>query len=170
MITRALASALFLSTLWAGEPARPAPAFTMLRLNQPSIRLSQYRGKVVALAFIATTCPHCQQFTVELNQIDRDYSHRGVQIVECAFNDEGPQAMREFLERFEPRFPVTYSTPAAVSAFLQRTMLDPRPLRVPVLVLIDRAGMIREEIGGEDNFFQNPGANLRAKLDKMLAR
>jgi len=170
MTARVLAILLFLSTLWAADPARPAPAFTMLRVNQPSIRLSQYRGKVVALAFIATTCPHCQQLTVELNQVAREYSSRGVQIVECAFNEDAPQAMREFLERFEPPFPVTYSAPAAVSAFLQRTMIDPRPMRVPILVLIDRGGVIRAEIGGEDGFFQNPGANLRARLDRMLAR
>jgi hypothetical protein len=140
----------------------------MLRVNQPSLKLSQYRGKVVALAFILTTCGHCQQFTVELNQIAPAYAARGVQIVECALNEDALQSMPEFLERFTPTYPVTYSAPAAVAAFLQRTIFDERPLRVPYLVLIDRTGVIRAEFPGESEFFQNPGPNLRTQLDKML--
>jgi peroxiredoxin len=155
-------------TAWAGDTARTAPAFTMLRVNQPPVRLSQYRGKVVALAFILTTCSHCQQFTVELNQVAREYGGRGVQVVECAFNEDAVQTMPEFLERFTPPFPVTYSAPAAVSAFLQRTIFDTQPLRVPYLVLIDRSGVIRAEFPGESPFFQKPGANLREQLERLL--
>ena len=147
---------------------RTAPAFTMLRLNQPSLRLSQYRGKVVALVLISTECPHCQQFTVELNQVAREYAPRGVQVVECAFNDSAALQLPDFLERFKPPFPVTYSAGAAVSAFLQRTIFDTSPLQVPYLVLIDRAGVIRGEFPGENEFFKSPGANLRGQLDKLL--
>jgi hypothetical protein len=140
----------------------------MLRLNQPPVKLSQYRGKALVLAFILTTCGHCQPFTVALNLIAREYVARGVQIVECAFNEDAVQSMPEFLERFTPRLPVTYSAPAAVTVFLQPTIFDQRPLRVPYLVLIDRAGIIRAEFPGESEFFQNPGPNLRVQLDKML--
>jgi peroxiredoxin len=153
---------------WSAETSRPAPEFNMLRLNQPAIKLSQYRGKVVALVFILTTCGHCQQFTVELNQIAREYERRGVQILECAFNDEAAQTLLDFQERFTPPFPVTFSTSAAVSVFMRRTIFDQRPLRVPYLVLIDKAGTIREEIPGESEFFRNAGPNLRAALDKII--
>ena len=98
----------------AGEPSRPSPPFTMLRVNAPSLRLSQYRGKVVALAFIQTTCSHCQQLTAELSRITRDYAGRGVQVLECAFHDDAVATMSEFLQRFTPPFPVGYSTAAAV--------------------------------------------------------
>jgi peroxiredoxin len=167
---RLMTIALLALSAGAAYTARTAPPFTMLRPNQPSIRLSQYHGKVVVLAFILTTCGHCQQLTVELNQLARDYSARGVQIVECAFNEDAAQTMPDFQERFTPQFPVAYSAAAAVSVFLQRTMIDPRPLRVPYLVLIDRTGVIRAEFEGGSEFFQNPGTNLRAQLDKLLGR
>jgi hypothetical protein len=48
-------------------------------------------------------------------------------------------------------------------------MIDPRPLYVPRLVLIDRAGMIRAEFSGESGFFTNAETNVRAELDKILA-
>ena len=98
-----------------------------------------------------------------------EYSRRGVQVVECAFNEDAAQTMQDFQQRFTPPFPVTFSSPAAVSAFLQRSILDQRPLQVPYLVLIDRAGLIRAEFPGESDFFQKPGSNLRAQLDRMLS-
>jgi thiol-disulfide isomerase/thioredoxin len=153
-----------------GETARPSPAFTLLRLGTTPLRLSQYRGKVVALAFIQTTCPHCQQLTTELNLIARDYAKRGVQIVECAFNDGAAAAMPEFLERFSPPFPVGYSNLAAVMAYLQIPIIDPRPVYVPYMVFIDRGGVIRAEYGGESPFFQYAGASVRGQLDKMLGK
>jgi peroxiredoxin len=153
---------------WAADTARTAPPFTMLRVNEPSVSLSQYRGKVVALVFISLTCNRCQQVTTELNQLAPDYLRRGVQIVVCAFDEDATLNMREFLERFNPPYPVTYSAPAAVSVFLQRTMFDQRPRQVPYLVLIDHTGVIRAEFPPDSEFFKNPGPNLRAHLDKIL--
>jgi len=170
MIARLLVFTMLVSLLCAGDPGRPAPAFNMLRVNQPPIRLSQYRGKVVVLAFILTTCGHCQQLTVELNRVAREYAARGVQVVECAFNGDAVLTMPDFLQRFEPPFPVTYSTPVAVSVFLHKSIFDPEPVRVPIVVLIDRAGNIQEEIPSENEFYQNPGRNLRVRLDQMLSK
>jgi thiol-disulfide isomerase/thioredoxin len=152
------------------EPSRPSPPFTILRVNAPSLRVSQYRGKVVALAFIQTTCSHCQQLTTELNLISRDYAARGVRVLECAFNDDAVAAMPDFLQRFTPPFPVGYSTVAAVMSYLQYTIIDPRPLLVPQMVFIDRAGVIRAQYPGESDFFRNAGPNVRAQLDRMLGK
>jgi hypothetical protein len=46
--------------------------------------------------------------------------------------------------------------------------MDPRPLFVPHMVFLDRAGVIRAEYPGGDAFFANANANIRAQLDKML--
>src|SRR5712671_2754336 len=101
------------SAALAADTARPSPAFTITRTGAAPLTLSQYRGKVVALAFIYTSCSHCQQLTTELNLIAREYQPRGVQILECAFNGDAIPTMPEFLQRFEPSFPVGYSTQAA---------------------------------------------------------
>ena len=102
----------------AADTARPSPPFTIQRTGAPPLQLSQYRGKVVALAFIYTSCSHCQQLTTELNLIARDYASRSVQFLECAFNDDAVAAMPEFLKRFTPPFPVDSATNAAVMAYL----------------------------------------------------
>ena len=149
------------------ETARPSPPFTILRPNGPAVRLSQYRGKVVAVAFIQTECPHCQQLTTELNLIAAEYKDRGVQILECAFDVNAAAALPRFLERFKPPFPVGYSTTAAVMAYLQYTIIDPRPMTVPQMVFLDRTGVIRAQYAGESEFFRDPGPNVRMQLEKM---
>jgi hypothetical protein len=56
----------------------------------------------------------------------------------------------------------------AVRSYLQYSSVDRRPLYVPHLVFLDRTGVIRADYPGEDAFFQNANANIRAQLDKML--
>src|ERR1035441_217094 len=160
--------ATFTWTAPAADTARPSPPFTIERTGTPPLRLSQYRGKVVALAFIYTSCSHCQQLTTELNLIARDYASRDVQFLECAFNGDAVAAMPEFLERFTPAFPVGYSTNTAVMSYLQYSPIDPRTLFVPHMVFLDRTGVIRADYPGGDAFFANANANIRAQLEKML--
>jgi hypothetical protein len=160
--------AAFTAASPAADTARPSPPFSIQRTGAPPLQLSQYRGKVVALAFIYTSCSHCQQLTTELNLIARDYAPRGVHFLECAFNDDAIPALPDFLQRFTPPFPVGYSTLAAVMSYLQYTAVDPRPLYVPHMVFLDRAGVIRADYPGESTFFQNATPNIRAQLEKML--
>ncbi len=154
--------------LLAAETARPSPPFEIQRLNAPALRVSQYRGKIVALAFIDTTCTHCQDLTGTLKGIVRDYAARGVVVLECAFNDGAKAGLPEFQQRFVPSFPVGWNTRAAVMSYLQYNILDQRPLYVPHMVFIDRGGAIRADYPGEDLFFRDPNANIRAELDKLL--
>jgi len=153
---------------FGADAPRQSPPFTIERTAGPALNLRQYRGKVVALAFIQTTCPHCQRLTTELNQIAPDYSARGVQFLECAFNPDATATMPEFLERFKPAFPVGYSNQVAVMVYLQHSVLDPHPLYVPHMVFLDRTGVIRADYPGESDFFRNAGPNIRAELDKLL--
>ena len=150
------------------EAPRLSPPLTIERLGAPGIELSQYRGKVVALAFISTTCPHCQDLTRLLVSLSREYALRGVQVLECAFNDDAKQTLPGFLQQFQPLFPVGWTSHAAVLAYLQRTILDTRPLYVPHMVFLDRRGIIQADYAGESDFFKDQPTNVRAELEKLL--
>jgi peroxiredoxin len=152
----------------AGETSRRSPEFSMLRVGAQPISFSAYRGKILAIAFIDTQCPHCQELTKVLSRISHDYSARGVQILECAFNDQAKQTIPDFIEQFHPPFPVGYAYQPGVMSYLQYSILDPHPLYVPHMVFIDRRGIIRGDYAGEDNFFREPDARIRAQLNKLL--
>jgi len=152
----------------AAETSRPSPPYSIQRLDAPPLPVSNYRGKIVVLAFIHTTCSHCQQLTTDLNQLAKEYSARGVQVLECAFNEDAATALPEFLKRYSPPYPVGWGTTASVMAYLQRAVTDQRPFYVPQMVFLDRAGVIRAQFPGEDPFFLNAPANIRTQLEKML--
>ena len=122
----------------------------------------------MVLAFIDTHCPHCQKLTNLLNELSPKYALRGVQVLECAFNDDAKDSVAEFKTQFHPTFPVGYSNRAAVMAYLQISILDPHPLYVPHMVFLDRRGMIRADIAGESDFMKQPEVNIPAELEKLL--
>jgi thiol-disulfide isomerase/thioredoxin len=122
----------------------------------------------VALAFIHTTCPHCQALTGTLGPIAREYTPKGVQFVECAFNAGADQLVPAFIQQLQPAFPVGWSTDVAVRAYLQYSVMDTRMFYVPHMVFLDANGMIRDDYPGESDFMKNPETNIRAELDKLL--
>jgi thiol-disulfide isomerase/thioredoxin len=154
----------------AGEVPRTPPPFSVQRVGDSPLPLSKYRGKVLAVAFISTTCPHCQDLTRTLAGVYRDYESRGVEIVECAFNSDVnlPVAVPEFIRQFNPPFPVGYADRNSVLAYLQYSVIETKPVYVPHMVFLDKAGVIRGDYPGEDNFFLSPDKSVREELDKLL--
>ena len=153
-------------TAFAMEIGKPSPAFTVQRLNGPAIPLSQYQGKVVALAFIDTECPHCQHLTGVLNTIAKEYAGKPVQFVECAFNDGAVQLLPGFIQKFQPAATMGYSPRDPVLTYLAHSIL--KPLYVPHMVFIDRKGVVRGDFPGESDFMTNPEKNIRTELDELL--
>lgn len=153
-------------TAFAVDVGKPSPALTIQRLNGPPLQLSQYKGKVVAIAFIHTTCPHCQNLTKLLNVISKEYAPKGVQVVACAFNDGVKDLLPEFLQTFQPTFPVGYCDRDPVMVYLQFSLL--KPFYVPHMVFLDRRGVVRGDFAGESDFMTQPDVNIRTELDQLL--
>jgi thiol-disulfide isomerase/thioredoxin len=152
----------------AAEPAppRPSPPFSILRADAQALTLASFRGKVVALVFISTTCSHCQDFTRALVPIANEYAPRGVQFLECAVNEGAMAAVPGFVQQFQPPFPVGFNTQAAVDEYLRRSIL--LTFYVPHAVFLDRNGMIVGDFEGESDFMKDPAENTRKELDKLL--
>jgi len=158
--------AMLVAQVFGQEVPRPAPEFVVNLSNGSQILLSQYTGKVVMLAFMFTTCPHCQAAVPILNGIQKDYGPRGVQILGTTFNEGAAALVPDFIARFHPTFPVGSSPREPVQEF----QAHPPWKRgyVPEFIFIDRKRMIREQHSGEEPFFQNEDRNIRAVLDNLL--
>lgn len=129
--------------------------------------LLQYRGKVVLLAFIKTTCSHCQAVSVAFEQLQTELGSRGFQVLEAAVEDDAKDHLTEFKTKFQLNFPVGWSD--GPDAF---PVLRPDPTKLvmmPQCVLIDRKGMIRVQFSGEDALFDgDPHQKLTALIEKYL--
>jgi peroxiredoxin len=150
----------------AAEIPRPAPEFVIRLVNGQQLLLSQYRGKVVALEFLYTTCPHCQNCSVVLDRLFKEYQPRGLQVLGVAFNDMATLLVPDYISQLQLSFPVGVGLRDEAVSFLQHPPME--ILYVPQLVFIDRKGVIRAQYRGRDDFFQNEEANVRAQIESLL--
>jgi thiol-disulfide isomerase/thioredoxin len=172
---RFLAPALAL--LFVAAPAlrainvpRQSPEFAISLDNGQQVRLSQYKGKVVVVAFILTWCTHCQAIIGYLIEDQKTYGPRGLQVVASAIDDDAAAKVAAFVKQFNPPFPVGFNNPLVAIDYLEHPhMLTPH---MPILAFIDRQGVIRAQYEGDDAFLaEGPREkNLRAKIEELLTQ
>jgi thiol-disulfide isomerase/thioredoxin len=164
-----LAFALFATGVaaHAQQVPRPAGEFAITMPNNQVTLLSQYAGKVVVLAFISTTCPHCQHTTQILSGIQNEYGSKGVQVLAAAFNPDATQLVPGFIAQFHPTFPVGSANRDSVLEYEKAELTKPN--YVPEIIFIDRNRVIRvQHHGGDTEFFNNQEKNIRDTLDMLL--
>ena len=91
------------------EPYPVAPAFELQRAAGTDYRLSEARGKVVALFFGYTSCPDvCPTTMAELNQALEELGDEADQVqvlfVTVDPQRDTPQRVQEYVNHFNPRF------------------------------------------------------------------
>jgi thiol-disulfide isomerase/thioredoxin len=148
-------------------PRKASPLTIGMNSGKP-LTLDQFKGKAVLLAFISTTCPHCQYTTGILEKLQAEYGSQGLQVVEAAI-DQGAEAnVPGFIQRFHPNFPVGFVPYDTSLVFLQHNPM--MIMYVPSMVFIDRQGTIRAEYEGGDKFFTEDvqEKNLRDQIEKLL--
>lgn len=158
---------------WAGaaqsaQVPRPAPEFVIMKADGTQELLSKYRGKVVVMEILLTTCPHCQSTSQILSRLHTELGPKGFQPLGVAIDPMAKLAVPDFIQRFGVNYPVGYAERDPVINFLQHPPM--MRMLVPQLVIIDRNGVIVEQHSGDSPFFQNEEANLRNSILKLLAQ
>ncbi len=118
---------------------RKAPELAFTIPGQGQKLLSQYRGKVVALEFVFTTCPHCQAASHIMTRFQSELGPKGLQVLDIAVNENADLLVENFVKDYKVGFPVGYVPSAQMVSFMG--WKDARFV-VPQLVLIDREGYI----------------------------
>ncbi|HML16212.1 MAG TPA: TlpA disulfide reductase family protein [Bryobacteraceae bacterium] len=170
MIRRFISVALLaaLSTAAFAMPPLPrrSPEFTITQARGKDVLLSTYRGKVVALAFVFTTCIHCQVYSSMINAMQKDLGPRGFQAIDVAWNQDADRLVPNFVRQLGLTFPVGYSTWDPIMSFLGFSVMD-RPV-VPLIVVIDKKGMIRAESPPQGDPDLQDETKLRALVESLL--
>lgn len=122
---------------------RKAPEFTIVEPSGKQTLLSSYKGKVVVVAFMQTTCPHCQRESQMIAKLYGEMKARGMEAVGITFNDNAKALTPGFVQQFNIPYPVGYSNPDAVLSYLGFSVMD--RWMVPQVVVIDRKGNIRAQ-------------------------
>src|SRR4029077_8334759 len=117
------------------QPARPSPEFSIRLTPSGQFSPTDYKGKVVVLACILTTCPHCQAAVGMLSGLQREYGERGLQVLGVAFNPMANMLVPDFLKQFHPHFPGDWAELHDVVNYLNHSTI--LPLYSPTFVFID---------------------------------
>ncbi len=146
---------------------RKSPEFTITEGPNKETLLSSYRGKVVVLAFVHTTCIHCQQFSAELVKLHKELGPKGFQPIAVAWNANAPALVPGFVKQIGIDFPVGYSEWDPIMSYLGFSVMD-RPV-VPLIVVIDKKGMIRAESPPQGDPNLQDETKLKSLIESLLA-
>jgi thiol-disulfide isomerase/thioredoxin len=166
--------AVTLAVQAAAPVPRPSKEFTIILPSGKQTLLSSYRGKVVMMAFMFTTCPHCQALSKVITKLQGELGPRGFQAVGAVFNDEvntpnaasNAQVTANFVSQFQVGFPVGYAARESVLSYLG--ISDIESWVVPQIAIIDRKGVVRAQSEARGTADLQTETYLRKYLGELL--
>ncbi|MEO8096736.1 MAG: TlpA disulfide reductase family protein [Acidobacteriota bacterium] len=164
-----LAGTLLFGILLSGAPPKTPRPLADVGIDAPGgkrIRLTDYKGKTLLIAILATDCKHCQDSIAILNEFQRTYRAKGLQIIAAAVDAKAPQNLPEFIARLQPAFPVGTMTQDNTRRLADFGITD-RPF-VPIFMFVDKKGTVRFQYSGDDGFFKAEKQNTKNLIEVTL--
>jgi peroxiredoxin len=178
MTMQKLTSLILVFVLAASAPAVPSapiprksPEFTIHEPSGKQTLLSSFNGKVVMIEFFFVKSVKCLTLAATMNKLNAELGPRGFQAVAIAFPAPGSDAdgplITNVVDYLKLTYPVGYTNKENVDNYLSRGQNE--ILKIPQIVIIDRAGMIRAQSGGRNADPRLEDENsLRILLDGLL--
>ncbi len=137
------------------ELDKPAPDFTLKDLDGNSVRLSDFRGKVVFLNFWATWCPPCRAEMPDIEKVHQKYKDQDVVVLGVDLR-ENASTVRAFVEDGGYTWVFLLDTTGEVGSMYSVSA-------IPTSYFVDKKGIIRAvTIGGMT------AATIEAKLAQAM--
>jgi cytochrome c biogenesis protein CcmG/thiol:disulfide interchange protein DsbE len=86
------------ASLRANKDRKLAPDFALKDVNGHTVKLSDYRGKVVLLDFWATWCGPCQIEIPWFKEFEQQNKDRGFAVIGVAMDEEGWEVVKPFAQ------------------------------------------------------------------------
>ena len=135
-----------------------APDFVLKSFEGDNTRLSEYRGDVVVLTFWANWCSDCRAQLSEIRELNVAHGAAGLRPLSVSM-DRLSSSLREDIASLDLGFPVLDDPGLEVSR-----MYDVESL--PVALLIDREGVVREVLQGYERGDENRYTEI---VERLLA-
>lgn len=74
-----------------------APDFTLKDLDGNSVKLSDYRGKIVILNFWAVWCPYCIEEMPDLNELGKQLERDGDAVILAIDSEESEKTVKDYI-------------------------------------------------------------------------
>jgi thiol-disulfide isomerase/thioredoxin len=146
-----------------GSKTVPAD-FEVRTMDGRTIKLSEFRGKVVVLDFWATWCPPCREGTPQLVRIANQNRARGVEVIGMHIDDRGrstPEDIKKFMNQYSIPYTIALATDEMFVAYL-----GTEETAIPQTLVFDRSGRAVAHLVG---YNQSHARTLDEAVNRALA-
>jgi thiol-disulfide isomerase/thioredoxin len=151
-----------------GLSNRRAPGFSLQDSKGKQHDLYDYRGKIVLIEIMQTSCPHCRAFSKILDQVKAKYGDRVVSL-SVVNPPDSPENVARYLAEVKPSTPILFDSGQMAISYFKLTPENPA-INLPHLFIIDANGWIVNDYTYGDatkGIFE--GKALFPELDRLLA-
>src|ERR1700690_1025282 len=113
---------------------KAAPDFTLQDSTGTSIRLSDFKGRVVLLDFWTTWCQPCKIEIPWYREFVKEHEG-GLVVIGVSLDDDGWKSVRPFIKKYKVDYPIVMGADSMAKQFINTEFL-------PTTLLIDRTGKI----------------------------
>ena len=154
---------LFALTLFASGDYynRRAPGFSLMDVHFQQHDPADFRGKVLLIDFMQTTCNTCQALTRTIVELRAKYGEK-LAVLSIVTSPDTFDTVDKFATEYKTNWPILFDSGQVMMSYLRMT---PGNLKVefPHLFIVDRNGTIRDDFHGFEG-----AAELSAKIDPLL--
>jgi peroxiredoxin len=161
---------LFTGTLFAaGELlGHHAPGFSLpdrtFKYHDPQ----DYRGRILVVEFMQTTCPHCAAFSKLLEEASVKYAGK-VSILSIVNPPDTPDKVAQYAAANKVNTPILFDCGQIAASYVQWSPGKSGGFDIPRVFIIDATGVIRRDLEYNSvtkEIFE--GRGLFSELDKLL--
>ena len=151
-------------TLMAGDlSGRRAPGFSLVDSNFVQHDTQDFRGKILLVEFMQTTCPHCGTFSNILQEAVTRYSGK-VAVLAVVNPPDTTTTVKQYIAEHKLTYPLLFDCGQVAASYVKAQSFD-----VPHLFVIDAQGMIQNDYGYSvfnRGIFE--GRDLFSELDRIV--
>jgi peroxiredoxin len=160
------------SLVASGEHSgRRAPGFALMDSAFNYHDLQDYRGRIVIIDFMSTTCPHCGTFSRTLERVKAKYGDRVAVLSVVTSPPDNQNTVTRYAAAHKVTSPIVFDSGQMAASYFRITPKSgSASLSLPHVFVIDQQGTIRHDFGYNvlsKSIFEGDG--LFPIIDRMLA-
>lgn len=144
---------------------RRAPGFSLADVHYKQHDPQDYRGKVLLVDIMVTTCQTCARLANNLRDVAAKFEGK-VGVISIVTLPDSHDTVSRFTADHKIPWPVVFDCGQVIASYLKVTPENPQ-VHFPHLFLIDKQGVIRADFDGADEKALSP-EGLAAEIDKLI--
>jgi peroxiredoxin len=156
------------ATLMGGDlSGRRAPGFSLVDSDFVQHDAQDYRGKILLVELMQTTCPHCGMFSNILQEVATRYAGK-VAVLSIVNPPDNTATVKNYIAEHKLTYPLLFDCGQVAASYMKATPQHTN-FSVPHLFIIDAQGTIQND-HGYSPFTQGifEGRDLFSELDRIV--